>query len=65
MLIVARLICGFDTGILSVVTPLYISEISPPEIRGSLLVLIKRSKMPGSFPDDLYLQWSLQSSLVN
>jgi MFS family permease len=36
---VARFIGGIGIGMLSMVVPLYISEISPPEIRGSLLVL--------------------------
>lgn len=39
MLVVARLIGGVGIGMLSTVAPLYISEISPPEIRGTLLVL--------------------------
>lgn len=39
MLTVARLIGGVGIGMLSMVAPLYISEISPPEIRGTLLVL--------------------------
>ncbi|KAL5346927.1 hypothetical protein ACLOAV_008070 [Pseudogymnoascus australis] len=39
MLVVARLIGGVGIGMLSMVVPLYISEISPPEIRGTLLVL--------------------------
>ncbi|KAI9792005.1 MAG: hypothetical protein M1833_001289 [Piccolia ochrophora] len=39
MLVVARFIGGVGIGMLSMVAPLYISEISPPEIRGSLLVL--------------------------
>ncbi|KXL42933.1 hypothetical protein M433DRAFT_59012 [Acidomyces richmondensis BFW] len=39
MLVVARFIGGLGIGMLSMVAPLYISEISPPEIRGSLLVL--------------------------
>ena len=39
MLVVARLIGGVGIGMLSMVIPLYISEISPPEIRGTLLVL--------------------------
>ena len=38
MLVVARLIGGVGIGMLSMVAPLYISEISPPEIRGTLLV---------------------------
>ncbi|CRG83041.1 Sugar carrier protein C [Talaromyces islandicus] len=39
MLAVARLIGGLGIGMLSMVAPLYISEISPPECRGTLLVL--------------------------
>lgn len=39
MLIVGRLVGGIGVGMLSMVVPLYISEVSPPEIRGSLLVL--------------------------
>ncbi|KAF2456132.1 MFS transporter [Lineolata rhizophorae] len=39
MLIVGRLIGGIGVGMLSMVVPLYIAEVSPPEIRGSLLVL--------------------------
>lgn len=39
MLTAARAIGGIGIGMLSMVAPLYISEISPPEIRGTLLVL--------------------------
>lgn len=39
MLIVGRLLGGVGVGMLSMVVPMYISEVSPPEIRGSLLVL--------------------------
>lgn len=39
MLVLGRLIGGFAIGMLSMVAPLYMSEISPPEIRGTLLVL--------------------------
>jgi MFS family permease len=39
LLTTARLIGGIGIGMLSMVVPLYISEIVPPEIRGSLLVL--------------------------
>lgn len=46
MLVVARLIGGIGLGMLSMVTPLYISEISPPEIRGSLLVLGQCPSLP-------------------
>lgn len=38
MLVAARFIGGIGIGMLSMFVPLYISEISPPEIRGSLLV---------------------------
>ena len=39
MLAVGRLVGGVGIGQLSMAAPLYISEISPPEIRGALLVL--------------------------
>ncbi|CEL11803.1 hypothetical protein ASPCAL14899 [Aspergillus calidoustus] len=39
MLTVGRTIGGIGIGMLSMVAPLYISEISPPETRGALLVL--------------------------
>ncbi|KIW37245.1 uncharacterized protein PV06_10587 [Exophiala oligosperma] len=39
MLIVGRLIGGIGIGMLSMVVPMYIAEVSPPEIRGTLLVL--------------------------
>lgn len=47
MLVIARLIGGLGIGMLSMVTPLYISEISPPEIRGALLVLEELSIVAG------------------
>lgn len=39
MLVVGRLIGGCGAGMMSMIAPLYISEVSPQEIRGSLLVL--------------------------
>lgn len=39
MLVGARFVGGFGVGMLAMVAPLYISEIAPPEIRGTLLVL--------------------------
>ncbi|EPQ50331.1 MFS monosaccharide transporter [Gloeophyllum trabeum ATCC 11539] len=39
MLVVGRLIGGVGIGTLSMVAPLYMSEVSPPNIRGALLVL--------------------------
>lgn len=47
MLIVGRLVGGIGIGMLSMVAPLYISEISPPEIRGALLVLEELSIVSG------------------
>ncbi|EME40255.1 hypothetical protein DOTSEDRAFT_137433 [Dothistroma septosporum NZE10] len=47
MLVVARSIGGLGIELLSRVAPLYISEISPPEIRGSLLVLEELSIVTG------------------
>lgn len=39
MLLAGRFIGGMGVGMLAMVAPLYISEIAPPEIRGTLLVL--------------------------
>jgi MFS family permease len=39
LLITFRLIGGMGVGIASMVSPLYISEISPPELRGRLVTL--------------------------
>lgn len=47
MLVIARLIGGIGTGMLSMVAPLYISEISPSEIREALLVLEELSIVTG------------------
>ncbi|KAI9150734.1 MFS glucose transporter mfs1 [Paramyrothecium foliicola] len=47
MLVVGRFIGGIGIGMLSMVVPLYISEISPPEIRGSLLVFEELSIVVG------------------
>ncbi|KAH0839744.1 general substrate transporter [Lanmaoa asiatica] len=38
-LIVGRAIGGFGVGALSMLSPLYMAEISPPELRGSLLAI--------------------------
>lgn len=46
-LVFARFVGGIGIGMLSMVAPLYISEISPPEIRGSLLVLEELSIVSG------------------
>ncbi|KAH8883331.1 general substrate transporter [Thozetella sp. PMI_491] len=47
MLVAARFIGGLGIGMLSAVAPLYISEISPPEIRGTLLVFEELSIVAG------------------
>lgn len=39
MLLVSRFITGVSVGMLSMVVPLYLSEVAPPELRGSLVAL--------------------------
>ena len=39
MLFVGRFIAGLSVGMLSMVVPLYISEVAPPNLRGSLVAL--------------------------
>lgn len=43
LFIIARLIGGFGVGIAAMVIPLYISEVSPPSIRGSMVSLYQLS----------------------
>ncbi|KAK9776636.1 putative Major facilitator superfamily (MFS) profile domain-containing protein [Seiridium cardinale] len=47
MLVTARLIGGIGIGMLSGVVPLYIGEIAPPQIRGTLLVFEQISIVTG------------------
>jgi MFS family permease len=47
MLTFARFVGGVGIGMLSMVVPLFISEISPPTIRGTLLVLEELSIVTG------------------
>ncbi|THY09247.1 putative MFS monosaccharide transporter [Aureobasidium pullulans] len=47
MLIIARLIGGFGVGMCACLAPMYISEIAPPEIRGTLLVIQELSIVTG------------------
>lgn len=37
MLIIGRLIMGFAVGLSAMVVPMYLSEVSPPEIRGAVI----------------------------
>jgi MFS transporter, SP family, arabinose:H+ symporter len=46
-LIIARLIGGLGVGVASVLSPLYISEVSPPKIRGRLVALYQLSIVIG------------------
>lgn len=47
LLILARLIGGLGVGLASVLSPLYISEFAPPEIRGRLVALYQLSIVVG------------------
>ncbi|NOY95421.1 MAG: sugar porter family MFS transporter, partial [Chlorobi bacterium] len=47
LLIPARMIGGIGVGIASVLSPLYISEFSPPKIRGRLVALYQLSIVAG------------------
>ena len=47
LLIVARLIGGFGVGMASVLSPMYISEFSPPKVRGRLVALYQLSIVIG------------------
>lgn len=61
-LIIARLIGGIGVGLASVLSPLYISEFSPPKIRGRLVALYQLSLVIGIllayFSNSLLLNFS-------
>ncbi len=46
-LVIARLVGGFGVGIASVLAPMYISEFSPPDIRGRLVALYQLAIVTG------------------
>ena len=69
-LIVARIIGGIGVGMASVLAPLYISEFSPPKIRGKLIALYQLSIVIGILlaylSNRLLLKFSQEStSLLN
>ena len=69
-LILARIIGGIGVGMASVLAPLYISEFSPPKIRGKLIALYQLSIVIGILlaylSNWLLLKFSLEStSLFN
>lgn len=49
MLLVARLLDGFGTGLAVTLVPVYISETAPPEIRGTLNTLPQFTGSGGMF----------------
>lgn len=59
-LISARLVGGLGVGIASVVAPMYISEFSPPKIRGRLVALYQLSIVIG-----ILLAYFSNSALLN
>ena len=61
-LVVFRLIGGMGVGIASMVSPLYISEISPPALRGRLVALYQFSITFGILCSFFINAWLLKSS---
>lgn len=61
-LTIYRLIGGLGVGIASMLSPLYISEISPPKIRGRLVALYQLSITFGILCSYLINAWLLQAS---
>jgi sugar porter (SP) family MFS transporter len=47
MLILGRLLMGFAIGLSAMVVPMYLSEVSPPEIRGSVVFLYQMAVTVG------------------
>jgi MFS transporter, SP family, galactose:H+ symporter len=49
ILVIGRLIIGIAVGLTAVVTPMYLAEIAPPEIRGSIIFLFQLAITVGIF----------------
>ncbi len=62
LLIPARLVGGLGIGIASVIAPLYISEFSPPKVRGRLVALYQLSLVVGILLAYLSNWWLLDFS---
>lgn len=69
LLIVARLIGGIGVGMASVLAPLYISEFSPPKIRGRLVALYQLSIVIGIllayYSNTLLLGFSMENTVTS
>jgi MFS transporter, SP family, arabinose:H+ symporter len=59
-LVAARLVCGLAVGLASVVAPLFLSELSPPQIRGRLVALYQLSIVIGILAA-YFSNWALLS----
>ena len=64
LLIPARMMGGIGVGIASVLSPLYISEFSPPKIRGRLVALYQLSIVSGILLA-YFSNWFLQGYSLN
>ena len=63
-LAVYRLVGGMGVGIASMLSPMYISEISPPAIRGKLVSLYQLAITVGILTSYLLNAWLLDQSVV-
>ena len=61
-LIISRLVGGLGVGIASMLSPLYISEISPPKIRGRLVALYQLAITVGILLAYFVNAWLLKNS---
>lgn len=63
-LVVFRMLGGMGVGIASMLSPMYISEISPPSIRGRLVALYQLAITVGILISYLVNAWLLEQSLL-
>ena len=64
MLVIYRLIGGLGVGIASMLSPLYISEISPPAMRGRLVTLYQFAITIGILSSYFVNAWLLKTSQI-
>lgn len=61
MIFVGRAIAGLAIGVLTMVVPLYMAEVSLPEIRGGLVVLQQHKSRPRHSETELHISPQLRS----
>lgn len=68
LLIIARWVGGVGVGVASMLAPMYLSEVSPPHVRGRLIALYQLAITIGivvAYFSNVFLQWASTHALAD